>query len=681
MKKVYVVSKTHMDLGFTDYAENIRQTYINTYIPNAILLAEQMNTKERKKFVWTTGSWIIKNALEKSNPEQKENLLRALKNGDVVPHALPFTTHTELLDADTIEYGLKIVDELDLIRGKKTVSAKMTDVPGHTRGLVSHLSKHGIKLLHIGVNEASALCDVPPCFLWKNGDDEIVVIYSGAYGGAFSCDFTDEILYFDHTLDNRGAPSPEKIQEKLDLIQAEYPSYEVEAGTMDDIAHVLWEKRSFLPVVTSELGDTWIHGAATDPYKSSALRVLMSLKAKWLEDKTMVNESEEYNNFSDNLLCLAEHTCGMDTKVYFADYENYLKRDFQNARKRDKVVLNYPLRDYPQNLIVYESRQNGNYREGRYSVIEKSWSEQRDYINSALSQLSDDHKEEAKNELEKLIPKNPCEIENNFDLNETVACGKWQVKINEFGGIEKLVCGDDEVIRENKQPVISYRSFDETDYDFWLTHYTRDYSETISWCVGDFARPLLKYAKGKYPSGRFSYSCVSKQKKEYEDKTEIIVDLKCDERLSIDLGAPRIIQIKYILSQNGLSADVSWFNKDANRLTEAMYLHMMPSKGEFKLVKLEEEVDYKDVVSMGGRNLHAVQKSVLYKNNRKYYFKNLHSPLISIGKGKILEFDNKIEDIEKDGITYVLHNNVWGTNFPQWYEDNAYFRFKIGEEN
>ena len=25
MKKVFVVSKTHLDLGFTDYAENIRQ--------------------------------------------------------------------------------------------------------------------------------------------------------------------------------------------------------------------------------------------------------------------------------------------------------------------------------------------------------------------------------------------------------------------------------------------------------------------------------------------------------------------------------------------------------------------------------------------------------------------------------------------------------------------------------
>ena len=33
MKKVIVVSKTHLDLGFTDYAANIKKKYINDYIP------------------------------------------------------------------------------------------------------------------------------------------------------------------------------------------------------------------------------------------------------------------------------------------------------------------------------------------------------------------------------------------------------------------------------------------------------------------------------------------------------------------------------------------------------------------------------------------------------------------------------------------------------------------------
>ena len=122
--------------------------------------------------------------------------------------------------------------------------------------------------------------EVPPCFLWKNGNDEIVVVYSGDYGGAFKCDLIDEVLYFDHTLDNHGAPSPEKVKQKLDKIQQEFPDYEVEAGTLDEFAEAIWSVKDKLPVFEGEIGDTWIHGSAADPYKSACLLELMRLKAK-----------------------------------------------------------------------------------------------------------------------------------------------------------------------------------------------------------------------------------------------------------------------------------------------------------------------------------------------------------------------------------------------------------------
>ena len=177
MKKVFVVSKTHLDLGFTDYAENIRRKYIEEYIPAAEALAKEVNTKSRKQFIWTTGSWIIKEALNDTDKSRKENLVTALKKGDIVPHAMPFTTHSEVLDEDTFDFGLSIVDEIDAIRGRKTTSAKMTDVPGHTKAIVPILARHGIKLLHIGVNGSSAIPELPECFLWKCGNSEVVVIF------------------------------------------------------------------------------------------------------------------------------------------------------------------------------------------------------------------------------------------------------------------------------------------------------------------------------------------------------------------------------------------------------------------------------------------------------------------------------------------------------------------------
>lgn len=674
MKKVFVVSKTHLDLGFTDYAENIKQKYLNSFIPEAISLAEHVNTPDKKYFVWTTGSWLLKEMIVNADDMQKEKLITAIKNGNIAPHAMPFTTHSELLDYDTFDYGLSIVDSLDEIRGRKTVAAKMTDVPGHTKAIVPLLAKHGIKLLHIGVNGASAIPEVPECFLWKNGDYEVVVIYSGDYGGAFKSDFMDEVLYFDHTLDNHGAPSPQKVMDKFNKIQSQFPDYEITAGTMDDFADVIWEYKDKLPVYEGEIGDTWIHAAATDPYKSASLRELMRLKREWLSDGSMQKGSKEYNEFSDALLCIAEHTCGMDSKMHFADYEHYLKKDFKKARSNDSVKIHHLFQEFPQNFMVAFNRACGIYQKGSYKKIEKSWQEQRNYINLALSNLNEEHKFQAEKVLERLIPVSPVNLPSSNHSCKAVTCGKWSLELNEKGGIGYLACGDDVIIRQNNETVIDYVSFSNDDYKYWLSHYSRNLEKTAVWALGDFARPLLKYVNGKYPTGRFAYSvdkiaCI--------DSNKIAVNLKCSSELCSELGAPRLVQIIYTLNENGLKIDVSWFGKDANRLTEAVYMHLFPSTNNIKLKKMDSAVDPNSVVSMGGRNLHAVFNAVLESDDNNYKITNYHSPLISIGRGKILQFDNKFENAATDGITYVLYNNVWGTNFPLWYEENARFEFDI----
>lgn len=678
MKKVIVVSKTHLDLGFTDYAESIRKKYIDTFIPSAIDLARKVNTDKKKSFIWTTGSWILKEALENGTDEQRANLKSALKNGDIVPHAMPFTTHTELLDEDTLDYGLSIVDALDDIRGKKTVSAKMTDVPGHTKALAPMLAKHGIKLLHIGVNGASAVPDVPPCFLWKCGEAEIVVIYSGDYGGAFKSDLIDEVLYFDHTLDNHGAPSPEKVKAKLDKIQEEFPDYEVEAGTLDDYAEAIWQVRDKLPVVEDEIGDTWIHGSASDPYKSASLRELMRLKEQWLADGTMKRNSEEYIGFTDNLLCVAEHTCGMDTKTYFADYENYLKADFQKARKRDRIIIKHPFRDFPYNIlnIINKIRFKSS-----YSIIEKSWQEQREYIVKAVSHLNAEHKAQAQKALLSLVPNSLITLNNAERFNGTVKAFDYELSINSYGGIGMLSCNGQEIVKVNDRPFAEYRSYTSKDYDFWFKNYSRDFDKNSVWSYPDFGRPLLKYADGKYPEGRFYYKMTDAVELKDDNSVKVLVNLNCDKTACDLAGAPRTIQVLYTIDTQGVSFDVLWLDKDANRTTEAIFLHLYPAFDELSLIKLGSKIDYNSVVSMGGRNLHAVEKCNFECSAGAFEIKNFHSPLVSLGQGKILEYDNKIESVEKDGLSFVLYDNVWGTNFPLWYEENARFKFYIKKYN
>ncbi|MEG2688565.1 MAG: glycoside hydrolase, partial [Clostridia bacterium] len=266
-KQVIIVSKTHLDLGFTDYVSNILEKYIDKFIPNAIKIAKEVNT-DKKKFVWTTGSWLINKALTIGTEKQKEDVANALKTGDIVAHAFPFTTHTELMDGFLFEYGLSLVDKIDAIRGKKTISAKFSDVPGHTIAMLPYLAKKGIKLVHIGVNPASAVPKTPECFLWKYNDSEVIVIYSSkGYGGEFRTPFIDDILYFDHTHDNYGAKGKANLENSFKRFTKKYVGYEVVAGSLDDYAEKLWKVKDKLPIVTAEIGDTWIHGVASAPRK------------------------------------------------------------------------------------------------------------------------------------------------------------------------------------------------------------------------------------------------------------------------------------------------------------------------------------------------------------------------------------------------------------------------------
>ena len=321
----------------------------------------------------------------------------------------------------------------------------------------------------------------------------------------------------------------------------------------------------------------------------------------------------------------------------------------------------------PQSIFPLTGLVDGRRKIGYYSVLEKSWAEQRNYIDLAISALNDEHKHIAEKELEKLIPNSPIEISSN-EIN-SIKVGKWTLEINKNGGIGSLEFDNQEVICKNDEPIITYRSFCNKDYKYWLTHYSRNLKETYKWAIGDFARPCLKCFEEKYPAGRFAY----KLDKTFGKDNQIIVNLVCDKKLCEDLGAPRLVQIIYTLTEDGLNIDVSWYLKDANRLTEAVYLNLFPSTEQIKMKKLGCLVKPDEVALNGSRNLHAVQ-GVEFDD---YEILNFHSPLVSFGKGKILEFDNEFEDVSKDGLSFVLYNNVWGTNFPLWYEDNAKFTFEI----
>ena len=83
-----------------------------------------------------------------------------------------------------------------------------------------------------------------------------------------------------------------------------------------------------------------------------------------------------------------------------------------------------------------------------------------------------------------------------------------------------------------------------------------------------------------------------------------------------------------------------------------------------------------EVVSRGGRKLHAVE-SICNTDAAAPW--QIHSPdtaLVAPGSPDFLNFDDVLPDLA-GGWHFNLWNNVWGTNFPMWYGQDARVRFEL----
>src|SRR5215831_1566790 len=179
VKRVLVMFKCHFDAGFIDTQAAVVHRYFKEYFPRAIDLANELRQSGSYRYVWTTGSWLLYEYLEQATPAEQARMEKAVSAGDIAWHALPFTWQTELMDASMIAGGIGLSKTLDRRFGTTTTGAKMTDVPGHTRGLIAPLSAQGVKFLDIGVNDASTPAEVPPAHRWRSCTTMDTVVWCG----------------------------------------------------------------------------------------------------------------------------------------------------------------------------------------------------------------------------------------------------------------------------------------------------------------------------------------------------------------------------------------------------------------------------------------------------------------------------------------------------------------------
>jgi len=697
--KVHVLFKTHLDIGFTDLAENVVSRYIDLYIPQAIDLAEQLEREGGPaRFVWTTGSWLIHEYFKRGDEAQRKRMADAIGRGYIVWHGLPFTTHTELLDGSLFRYGLSLAARLDRKFGKRTIAAKMTDVPGHTRAIVPHLAESGIRYLHLGVNPASKVPAVPSVFVWRSPcGAEVIVNYADNYGNVLEIDGLQEAMVFAHTGDNCGPPTAEDIRRQFEALAVRFPGAAIVASTMDAFAAALEGFRDRLPVVTEEIGDSWIQGVATDPLKVARFRELQRLRGEWLASGRLDPASKAHEELSDNLLLVAEHTWGLDEKTWLADFVHYDKTAFADARTRDVVAADavpdkygyfgqfrMHAEDRGSDALLAERLEDGA-EPLTYSRFEQSWREQRAYLDKAVAALSADLRLEAEEAWRALAPRDLVPADGaKLVPGCPVQVGMFEAVFASDGSIASLrdANGKAWADEDHRLGVLRYESFGVENYNQWFEQYVVNISETYMWADSDFGKPGMENIR-PLPANRLYAPYVEALVRYAAEEADVVVaGLRMPDEAVKKYGAARSFALEYRFSRLRGTVEVvlQWEGKEANRLPEATWFSFAPAVDNpslWRMDKMGASVSPLEVVKDGGRSLHAVGEGLQYAGaDGTCVLDTLDAPLVSPGERKLLSFDNRLPALD-GGFHFALHNNVWGTNFPMWYEDDGLFRFTL----
>jgi len=657
-KNIHLIFKTHLDVGFTDYASKVVENYFKKYIPASLRVARQMRDSDRpERFIWTTGSWLIYEYLEQASNLERAEMEAAIELGEIAWHALPFTTHTELMDPELYRFGLSLSQSLDKRFGKKTIAAKLTDVPGHTRGIVPLLAEAGVTFLHIGVNPGSTVPSVPRLFRWQDETGaELMVMYESGYGSAFVIDGLDHSLAFGHTSDNLGPQTPDQVLDVYREKRALFPGANVFASTLNAFAENLELVRQTLPVITDEIGDTWIHGVGSDPIKVSRYRELLRLRNEWLESKKTNYTDEKFFNFNRHLVLVPEHTWGMDEKTFLGDHENYSAAKFKAARGLPN-----------------------------FKKFESSWVEKRGNIERAVNALEDSElAAEARERLESIRPMFPnlSDWEKSSSKEISLSTLRFEIRLNPLKAglvsLRDLVNGHEWVDEAHPLGALTYQTYSAADYDRFFRQYIIDAEQNGDWPKEDFCKPGLELANPVSAIWEpYSHDCYQRQSKA---QTEIMYHLTFDNEVVTNYGAPKdmFLVFRFPHNSNNISIDLQWFNKQACRMPEALWLGfvpLLPDGAEWKIEKMGRMISPLKVVENGNRHLHAVDKCIeLLHTNGSMRILPLDSPLVAPGNPSALDFNNQQPNLQ-NGMHFCLLNNLWGTNFPMWFEEDCRFRF------
>jgi hypothetical protein len=661
VKKVLLVTKCHLDAGFGLTQAKMIREYFDVHYPAAMKTAAELRQAGQDRYTWSTGSWLLYEYLEQASSTQRRAMEEAISAGDITWHALPFSWQTEMLDRSMIEGALGFSAALDLRFEHKTIGAKMTDVPGHSRGIIAPLQAAGIRLLDIGVNSASMPPNVPDVFLWKNsvGDSLAMFYHRHDYGSVIEIPGAGIAVDVEVRGDDSGPHTPAEIAAIYAKLRAQFPGAEIKASNMNEVAAAVDLVRDTLPIVTGEIGDTWIYGCASDPIKVARFREVARLRKAWLtQGRFAVGDSTD-RNLLRHLLLAVEHTWGTDTKAYL-DNDHYRPRDLAE-------VLSKP----------------------GYTVMELSWREKRDDIDVSVATLPDELRHEAEATLDGLRATRPSTDDMvSHDPAQPIETAHFALTLDPVTGaiiqLRNRKSGREWASPQHPIALFTYQTLSAQDYTAFMGRYITPDGIKTDWAPRDFGKPGIE--KFNAISREWHPHLISCWISSNPHEVRFVLHLAIEDAEALATGNVAwpeqvFLEARMPAREARIDLRIVTLGKAENRMPEAMWLTFLPVHARqegWSLQKVEQPVAALDVVCGGGRAMHAVSEVVRYQDvtGDAFEIHTLDAPVVALGQRSPLNFSLQLPDLSA-GIHFSLFNNAWGTNYPQWCGGDWCYRFRI----
>lgn len=152
-RELDLVHHSHTDIGYSHIQEQVINIH-NDDIRQALASIEKTkNYPEGSRFIWNIeSSWVVDNFLTVASNSEKENFLKAVRNGQIAISSNYANILTGLAMPEEIDwisdYAIKLRDEYNL----PINTAMSTDVPGLSWSVVSSLAKRGVRYYSCGIN-------------------------------------------------------------------------------------------------------------------------------------------------------------------------------------------------------------------------------------------------------------------------------------------------------------------------------------------------------------------------------------------------------------------------------------------------------------------------------------------------------------------------------------------------